>query len=210
MPFTISQLASPRINSRNALRLLTSHSRTPQSAIQCSKFYISRDLGTSGRGITNSTRASQSRQNVSFGVGFAILSALAGTLYKLYAEEPLRLESDRTEWVGADVIDQRYLPPRSSCTIQQANEILRWEETSQMVGLGSGVQRFDSVRIASNMPCEDQCVAASGHDEDEVKWLLWGGTLHFRFWSFSRETCFKSLNVWFCLLLRTFHLTRKC
>ena len=64
---------------------------------------------------------------------------------------PLRLESDEDiTWLGDNQIAQRYVPPIVPYTIEQATEALRWEESSHMVGMGSGVLRFDRTRIPSN------------------------------------------------------------
>lgn len=102
------------------------------------------------------------------------LLAGAGIFCSVLASRPLRLESLDTEFLGADSVSQKYVPPVQPCTIEQANEALRWEESSQTVGLGSGVLRFDAMRLPSNLPCEDEMIAASGHEDDEIRWLIWG------------------------------------
>lgn len=117
-------------------------------------------------------RSQQSRLTVSRGVRLALLLALVGTFYNNFEKTPLRLEGSNEDSLGVENIDQSLLSPVTPCTIQQANELLRWEEASHVVGLGSGVQRFDTVRIASNMPCEDQTVAAMFDPEDDKnRWL---------------------------------------
>ena len=58
--------------------------------------------------------------------------------------------------------------------MEQANEALRWEETSHSSGLGSGILRYDTVRIPSHLPSEDELLSASGHEDGELKWVMWG------------------------------------
>ena len=108
-------------------------------------------------------------------------SLLAGTVvslvyYNIWFSTPVRLESDvpEEEFLNEREIDQRYSPPIVPMTIEQANEALRWEESSHIVGRNSGVNRFDTVRVPSNSPPEDELVSASGHEDDEIKWCLWG------------------------------------
>lgn len=99
----------------------------------------------------------------------------AGLSFAFLTSRPLRLESDEdATWLGESQIEQRYLPPLVPYTIEQATEILRWEASTHMVGMGSGVLRFDRARIPSNYPTEDEYLAATGREDDVVKWGLWG------------------------------------
>ena len=112
---------------------------------------------------------------MSRGLLSTILLTGAGISYSLVASKPLLLENDDAfEMISASEVEQKYLSPVLPFTIEQANEALRWEESIQIVGQGSGVLRFDTNRIPSNNPCEDEVLSASGHEEDEVKWFLWG------------------------------------
>lgn len=86
---------------------------------------------------------------------------------------PLRLES-HDRWLEDDQIEERYVPPLAPYTIEEATEVLRWEETTSMVGMGSGVLRFDRTRIPSNFPTEDDFFAATGREENVIKWGMWG------------------------------------
>lgn len=106
---------------------------------------------------------------------------LAGTLItlvyrKAYNSEPLQLEAPRLSDVqhGQADIEEPYLTPVVPITADQATGILRWEESSHIVGQASGVQRFDNVRVPSNSPVEDEIVSASGTEGGDVKWLIWG------------------------------------
>ena len=99
----------------------------------------------------------------------------AGMSFAFLTSRPLRLESDEdATWLGETQIEQRYLPPIVPYTIEQATEALRWEASTHMVGMGSGVLRFDRARIPSNYPTEDEYLAATGREDDVVKWGLWG------------------------------------
>ena len=68
----------------------------------------------------------------------------------------------------------------SPSDIDQSNAILRWEENSHPIGEGSGILRTDSVRVASNLPCEDEYFSrAVGHKGDfstyaNLRWMMWG------------------------------------
>ena len=105
------------------------------------------------------------------------LSLLAGVgvVSSIITKKSLRLEGyNPEERPGAEDTDQRYLPVIPPCTISQANETLRWEESTQTCGMGSGVLRFDRVRLPSNLPCEDEMFSAYGYEDNEIMWLLWG------------------------------------
>ena len=93
----------------------------------------------------------------------------AGMSFALLTSHPLRLE-DATY----HQIEERYVPPIAPYTTEQATEALGWEESSHMVGMGSGVLRFDRTRIPSNFPTEDEYLAATGHEDDVIKWGMWG------------------------------------
>ena len=95
--------------------------------------------------------------------------------FAFLTSRPLRLESDEdATWLGDNQIEERYLPPIVPYTSEQATEALRWEEASHMVGMGSGVLRFDRTRILSNYPTEDEFLAATGREDDVIKWGMWG------------------------------------
>lgn len=173
MACTALRLTYPRTRCPHLSRLRFHNQCAPQPALRRCTIYGIRPLYTSKHPIPSQ----QSRLTVSRGVRLALLLAALGTFYRGFKETPLRLENSDQKLLGAQHIDQNYLSPITPCTIQQANEILRWEEDSHIVGLGSGVQRFDSVRIASNMPCEDQIVAAaSSPEDDKIRWLVISST----------------------------------
>ena len=109
------------------------------------------------------------------GIIITTVLAGAGMSFAFLTSRPLRLESDEdATWLGENQIEQRYLPPIVPYTIEQATEALRWEASTHMVGMGSGVLRFDRTRIPSNYPTEDEYLAATGREDDVVKWGLWG------------------------------------
>ncbi|KAK4691562.1 pyruvate dehydrogenase phosphatase, partial [Lecanoromycetidae sp. Uapishka_2] len=103
-------------------------------------------------------------------------TAMALTYYKLYVEEPAPLcfPGISDEERGHVDIERRYSTPVVPLTSSQASEILRWEQSSHTIGGASGVQRFDTVRVASNSPVEDELVSASGNEDGAVKWMMWG------------------------------------
>ena len=107
--------------------------------------------------------------------GIITTTVLAGTglSFVLLTSCPLRLD-DGSTWLGDSQIEERYVPPIAPYTIEEATEALRWEETSHMVGMGSGVLRFDRTRIPSNYPTEDDYLAATGREDDVIKWGMWG------------------------------------
>ena len=41
------------------------------------------------------------------------------------------------------------------------------------VGIGSGILRFDTNRLPSNLPCEDEIIAASGAEVEEYVFSVW-------------------------------------
>ncbi|CAD6572113.1 MAG: hypothetical protein ASARMPREDX12_004951 [Alectoria sarmentosa] len=47
-------------------------------------------------------------------------------------------------------------------------------EDSQIVGTGCGILRYDTVQLPSNLISEDDYLSASGHEEGEIKWMLFG------------------------------------
>lgn len=109
------------------------------------------------------------------GIIITTVLAGAGMSFAYVTSRPLRLESDEdATWLGDNQIAQRYVPPIVPYTIEQATEALRWEESSHMVGMGSGVLRFDRTRIPSNYPTEDDYLAATGREDDVIKWGMWG------------------------------------
>lgn len=109
------------------------------------------------------------------GTLFWILLSGAGISYSIYDAKPLVLESDGTfELLGSEKVKQKYLSPTSPFTIEQANEMLRRWEDSQMVGSGSGVLRCDTMQLPSNSISEDDCLLATGHEEGEIEWMLFG------------------------------------
>ncbi|KAL6715677.1 [Pyruvate dehydrogenase [acetyl-transferring]]-phosphatase 1, mitochondrial [Lecanora helva] len=98
----------------------------------------------------------------------------AGISYSIATNNPLKLESFDPELLRQDDISKPYNPPFAPYNIDQANDVLRWEEGTQVCGTGSGVLRFDRVRVPANGPCEDELISAAGHENGEIKWLLWG------------------------------------
>ena len=85
------------------------------------------------------------------------------------------LENEETfKLLGPEQVKQKYLSPTSPFTIEQANEALRRDEDSQLVGTGSGVLRYDTMQLPSNPISEDDYISASGHQEGEIKWMLFG------------------------------------
>jgi hypothetical protein len=167
------RLTPPRIVCPYFSRLRCSNHHASWPALHRYTFNGIRPFGTSNRGMLHPFRSLQPRFTVSRGLQLALLLAAVGTVYNISTEPPLRLDSSDHELRRGEKVVYRYFSPITPCTIQQANEMLRWEEDSHVVGMGSGIQRFDSIRIASNMPCEDNNVAAASHPEDdEITWQV--------------------------------------
>lgn len=59
-------------------------------------------------------------------------------------------------------------------TMEQADEVLRYQETYHSVGGGSGVLLYHTAQLPSNFRCEDEHVSASIQDDGEIKGLMWG------------------------------------
>lgn len=106
---------------------------------------------------------------------FWILFTGAGISYSFYYARPLVLESDETfKWAYSE---QKYLPPGKPFTLEKANEALRRQEDSHIVGTGSGVLRYDTMQLPSNPISEDDYLSASGHEdhrEGPIRWMLFG------------------------------------
>lgn len=109
------------------------------------------------------------------GILFWVLLAGAGISYSIYNAKPLLLESDETfKLLGSEQVKQKYLSPTSPFTVERVNEALRMGEDSQIVGTGCGILRYDTVQLPSNPISEDDYLSASGHEEGEIKWMLFG------------------------------------
>ncbi|KAF6240447.1 hypothetical protein HO173_001115 [Letharia columbiana] len=52
--------------------------------------------------------------------------------------------------------------------------MLRRSEDSQMIGSGSGVLRYDTMQLPSNSISEDDCLSATGREDGEIEWMLFG------------------------------------
>ena len=104
-----------------------------------------------------------------------ILLTGAGISYIVYNAKPLLLESDETfKLLGSAEVKQKYLSPTIPLAVEQANKALRREEYSQLVGSGSGVLRYDTMQLPSNPISEDDYLTASGHEDGDIKWMLFG------------------------------------
>ena len=105
---------------------------------------------------------------------YASLFVGAGLLYIFATTKTLRLESIDKNHVSTEFVERRYLPSNQPFTVEQVNAALRWDEHSQMCGMGSGILRFDTVQIPSNLPCEDFMTSIAGHEKGEIAWAAWG------------------------------------
>ena len=107
------------------------------------------------------------------------LCAVFGLSYYLLVHQELKLEANQEppddfpyEEIKASL---RYRSPIAPLTIEQAAEVLRWEQTQSLLRNGSGVLRVDTVRVASNFPVEDELVAIGGADPTgDTKCFLFG------------------------------------
>ena len=97
-----------------------------------------------------------------------------GIAYSFFMTNPLRLEGNNQKLLHSDLLYEKYIPVIIPSSLDHASDTLRWEENAAQCGMGSGVLRYDSVRVQSNLPCEDHMNSASGLEEDEMRWLLWG------------------------------------
>lgn len=137
----------------------------------------SSSLRWQSRRLYSSPRSPGRTWNSTLTSGIIATAVLAGTgmSFAFLTSRPLRLESDENAtWLGESQIGERYIPPIVPYTIEQATEALRWESSSNMGGMGSGVLRFDRARIPSNYPTEDEFLAATGSEADGVRWGMWG------------------------------------
>ena len=152
------------------------HSFPP--SLSAISFQRSRALHSSQRSPPYRRWSRPSHRALPQGILFWILFTGAGISYSSYYARPLILESDETfKWVGSEQGKQKYLPPGIPFTLEQANEALRRQEDSQMVGTGSGVLRYDTMQLPSNPISEDDYLSASGHEDHEegpIRWMLFG------------------------------------
>lgn len=155
-----------RIGARQ-LRLLRS--------LSASSFQPSRALHSSQRSALYRQWPRQSHIPLPQGILFWVLLAGAGVAYNIHNAKPLLLESDDTlKLLGSEQVKEEYLPPKIPFTIELANEVLRLQEDSQIVGNGSGVLRYDTMQLPSNPILEDDYLSASGHEDSEIRWMLFG------------------------------------
>ena len=141
-------------------------------------FQRSKALHSSQRNPPHCQWSRRSHRALSHGILFWILFTGAGISYTSYYARPLVLESDETfKWIGSEQGRQKYLPPIIPFTLEQANEALRRQEDSEIVGSGSGVLRYDTMQLPSNPISEDDYLSESGHEDHEegpVRWMLFG------------------------------------
>lgn len=98
----------------------------------------------------------------------------AGISYSIYNAQPLVLESDEAfETLGLR-FKQKYSSLTNRLTIEQANEVLRRIENSEIIGVGSGILRLDTMQLPSNPIPEDICLTAGGQEDGETRWMLCG------------------------------------
>lgn len=107
------------------------------------------------------------------GLGYVVHQCSNSIPLVLETWSPIATDKDRASYKQAPHV---FSPP----DIDQSNAILRWEEISDPIGEGSGILRTDSIRVASNLPCEDEYVyRAVGYERDDstyanLKWMMWG------------------------------------
>ncbi len=135
----------------------------------------SRTLYSWHRNASNPPRLQKWNGALSQGIFAAVLFTGVATSYTIVNSKPMKLDTPEPsdDYLGLEDVVQQYSPPIPPMTMEQANEMLRWEESYQIVGKGSGVLRFDTVRIPSNSPTEDEQLSASGHEDNDIKWLVW-------------------------------------
>ena len=149
--------------------------RPSPPSLSASSFQRSRVLHSSRTNPPDCQWLRYSHRALPQGILFCILLTGAGISYSLYNAKPLLLETDVTRtFLGPEEDKEKYLSPTSPFTIQEVNEALRWKEDSQFVGIGSGVLRYDTMQLPSNPIVEDDYLSASGHEEGEIKWMLFG------------------------------------
>ena len=147
-----------------------------------SSFFVKqlRKRTSSSRNTPNSpTSPDQSRRLLIALPGLCLL----GYAYKYFNPEfdrPLALDALDPEIKHAKQIANVPFVPLPK-TIEDANECLKWEENSDLVGVTSDVLRYDSVRIPSNVQCEDEYIYEAGtlrlvpdHISEDFQWSLWG------------------------------------
>ena len=73
-------------------------------------------------------------------------------------------------------ISARYPSFPMPSSIEEANIRLRLEEASQILGHPLDVLRYESVRVASNLGCEDEYTSAtkSSPENQRLQWVMWG------------------------------------
>lgn len=156
-------------------RVGTRQLRPCPPSLSASSFQPPRALHSSQKNPSYYQWLRHSHRALPQGILFWVLLTGAGVSYSFYNAKPLVLESDETyKLLGSEETKQKYLSPLSAFTVEQANEALRRDEDSHMVGTGSGVLRYDTMQLPSNPISEDDYLSASGHEEGEIKWMLFG------------------------------------
>ena len=98
----------------------------------------------------------------------------------VYGKPPRLLEAgqdDDEEAAAEDIFNEssNYRPILKPLSMEMAEEILRWNESSEPLQEGSSVLRLDQVRVASNNEVEDYLNVAKGSDPDgELRWIMTG------------------------------------
>ena len=122
-----------------------------------------------------------------------MLLTSAAISYTVHDAKPFVLANDDTFKLDrSDAVNQNYLSPILPLTIEQANEALHQEESSQIVGGSSGVLRYDTMQLPSNPILEDKYISASGQEKNKIKWMLFDIMTDMRTVSKSRFSIFES------------------
>ena len=67
---------------------------------------------------------------------------------------------------------EQYVPVTEPLSIEQAEDMLRWDEDSQILPPGSSILRYDFVQIASNLPLEDGSNFSKVFNNDELRYAI--------------------------------------
>ena len=104
------------------------------------------------------------------------MSLLGGCalLYGFSSKEPRRLEGQNPQsesWTQSqEWTDTRYVPMNPPRSLVHANDMLRWQEGSSLVG--GSVLRADHVEVPSNLPPEDFMMQTKATGDNGLIWFM--------------------------------------
>lgn len=105
----------------------------------------------------------------------ALALSVSGISYGIYNTQPHLLEAPQPDedFELKEAVFLRYRPVNPPRSLEQADDMLHWQEDSILVG--GSIIRSDQVQLPSNLPAEDTMVQAQAKDQQgELVWFISG------------------------------------